>query len=257
MDQVRRMTTLSVGLFLSACVGVFVAPAAHAQIGLPSTDAVTDAVGDTTEQTTDTVTSTVGDLTDEAEETVEETIDDPGSVPDRVTDVVDDVNEDIPGGPVTDPVKDVVNGVGNTIDEATGGTGSGPLPGTDSPGRSNFGTDPNERRDRNGSSGSDRVLGRGAGTGSTLGSLSPDGIVGALLVTSDESPPAVELTTVGPSFGERAAQIAVEAAKRLAFPMLLLALVGMFLAFHGRVGRKDPKLALAAVDPEQNFVDFR
>jgi hypothetical protein len=247
----RWITTLGASLCISACLGIFAAPAAHAQMGLPNTDAVTDAVGDTTEE----VTGTVGDITDEVDETVDETVEDPGSVPDRVTDVIDDVNEDIPDGPVTGPVKDVVDGVSNKIDDATGGTGTPPLPGKDRPGRETLGNGRTDR-DRNGSSGADRVLGRGAGTGSGAGALSPDGFLGALSVANIESPPAVEFSTTGPSFGQRAAEIAVEVAKKLAFPMLLLALVAMFLAFHGRVGRKDPKLALAAVDPEQNFLDF-
>jgi hypothetical protein len=252
MTQKRRITTLGAALCISACLEIFVAPAAHAQIGLPNTDAVTDAIGDTTDE----VTGTVGDVVDEVEETVDETVEDPGSVPDRVTDIIDDVNEDIPDGPVTGPVKDVVNGVSNTIDEATGGTGAGPpLPGTDRPGRDTSGNDPRDRRDGRSSGRPDRVLAGNPNSGFSL--VPPDGFIGAVTLGSVEAPPVVELTTSGSSFGERAAQIAVEVAKRLAFPMLLLALVGMFLAFHGRVGRKDPKLALAAVDPEQNFLDFQ
>lgn len=43
------------------------------------------------------------------------------------------------------------------------------------------------------------------------------------------------------------AHAVVPAAKRAAFPAVLLALVVLFLAFQNRVDRRDPKLALAPV----------
>ncbi|MGH2807474.1 MAG: hypothetical protein ACRDKT_09370 [Actinomycetota bacterium] len=250
MKKLRRTTTLGAMLLALASIGIFAAPAVQAQVGLPTTDGVTDVIDDTA----DTVTGTVGGAGDEVDETVEETVEDPGSLPDRVTDTVDDITEEVPDNPVTGPIKDVVNEVGNTVDESTGGTGTPPRPGKN--GSIDGTREPRHNRDRD-RSGSDRVL----GTGTTdapinAGILSPDGFAGALILDTTSGAPRVELEPAGPSFGERAAQIAVEAAKRLAFPMLLLALVFMFLAFHGRVGRKDPKLALAAVDQEHNFLDF-
>ena len=63
--------------------------------------------------------------------------------------------------------------------------------------------------------------------------------------------------SVDRSLLDRAAEFAGEVAAKLAFPMALLVMVGAYLVLHGRIGRKDPKLALAPVDAEQELLTFQ
>lgn len=49
----------------------------------------------------------------------------------------------------------------------------------------------------------------------------------------------------------------IEAARRLAFPLMLLALVVGYVVFQNRIDRKDPKLALAALDQDPDLLSFR
>jgi hypothetical protein len=56
---------------------------------------------------------------------------------------------------------------------------------------------------------------------------------------------------------ERIGDAALEAARRLAFPLALALIVAAFLAIQGRFDSRDPKLALAPVDAEQGHLSFR
>jgi hypothetical protein len=50
--------------------------------------------------------------------------------------------------------------------------------------------------------------------------------------------------------------VAVEAAKNAAFPLLLVALVFGFLMVQNRIDSRDPKLALAPVDSDYDLLSF-
>ena len=68
--------------------------------------------------------------------------------------------------------------------------------------------------------------------------------------------PTARPTTAEPGALDRVAEIVREAAKQLAFPLALTLIVAGFLALQGRLDRRDPKLALAPVDSEQDFLSF-
>ena len=79
-------------------------------------------------------------------------------------------------------------------------------------------------------------------------------LVGASTVTSSD----VQFSSGSSSgsFIDSAGRAAIEAAKTLAFPLALAALVVGFLMVQGRIGRKDPKLALAPVDTIEETLSF-
>jgi hypothetical protein len=62
--------------------------------------------------------------------------------------------------------------------------------------------------------------------------------------------------SAGSSMIERIARSAADVAERLAFPMLLALAVGAFVLLQNRVDRKDPKLALAALDADEELLGF-
>lgn len=70
---------------------------------------------------------------------------------------------------------------------------------------------------------------------------------------------ATEPTTDDGIIGEvihQIGRVAAEAVQRAAFPLTLALLVGAFLMVQNRVDRRDPKLALAPVDSEQELLTF-
>ncbi|MBW3594604.1 MAG: hypothetical protein KY391_03415, partial [Actinobacteria bacterium] len=60
----------------------------------------------------------------------------------------------------------------------------------------------------------------------------------------------------GNSFFADAGRVAAAAAKALAFPLALALLVVGFLVVQGRIGRSDPKLALAPVNAREETLTF-
>ncbi|HEV3475447.1 MAG TPA: hypothetical protein VG602_08780 [Actinomycetota bacterium] len=48
-----------------------------------------------------------------------------------------------------------------------------------------------------------------------------------------------------------------QAVQDFAFPLLLIAVVSVFLGIQSRIDRRDPKLALAPVDSRHDVVEFR
>ena len=69
----------------------------------------------------------------------------------------------------------------------------------------------------------------------------------------------VTLTAPPPreTFLTQLADAAVDATKKLAFPLGLALMVGAFLMVQGRIDRKDAKLALAPIDSEQDLLSFQ
>jgi hypothetical protein len=60
----------------------------------------------------------------------------------------------------------------------------------------------------------------------------------------------------GTSPWAQALEGAARLAQKVAFPMILAAIVAGFLVVHNRVDRHDPKLALAPVDQDQEVLYF-
>jgi hypothetical protein len=102
-----------------------------------------------------------------------------------------------------------------------------------------------------GGSGNQPPAGPGGGrTGSPEGRLTGPAFPGSGLTTPVDVPstPTAFKDQPGP-FG-RIGEAAVEAAKRLGFPLALAVIVMAFAMFQNYLDRKDPKLALAPVGPE-------
>lgn len=59
-----------------------------------------------------------------------------------------------------------------------------------------------------------------------------------------------------PGLFDRVGEVSVEVAKKLAFPLALLLLVAGFLVIHNRIDRKDPKLAHAPVNADNDSLSF-
>jgi hypothetical protein len=189
----------------------------------PVTDV--DCVVDKAKDVVDDAPETV----EEVEETVEEVVSDPeGSVEKIVSDTKDAVNDTVketvqpPDAPDSD-----VSGV--DVPE-----GSSPGPDTSEKVRDDRARRPNK------SSGSRGQQAERAGT-----TRLPAGERN-LVVASSET-----VSRVGPvAQGEPESGDLAEAARRFAFPLLLMALVAGYLFFQQRVDRRDPKLALAPMDTD-------
>ncbi len=237
----------------------------------PITGPVGDAVGDVTDtvgDTVDEVGDTVEDTVDEAEDTVEETVDE---VEDAVEEVEDTV-EDGTGGitdPVTDPEPDPgpEDGSPSGRAEAAGNDGgtSGPAPtgGQDTPSAGSSGPLPGSGADRAAASEADR-LARAPSSEPLRGATPGDHArtepqIDADPITRIVGDLARELagTDDGAGLLESLRRIAVEAARHAAFPLLLALLVAGFVAVQGHVDNKDPKLAEAPLDAQQDLLSFK
>jgi hypothetical protein len=281
-----QLAALTAAVFVA--MAFLMAPTAMAQIGGLG-DGVGDTAGGATGGATDTVNETVGGATDTVNETV-------GGATDTVNETVggatDTVNETVGGA--TDTVNEAVGGGSGSGEESSSGTGPAGSKGTTSqsagglsaaggdgsgPGRNNnddirvvngipVPADATVIKLPNGevvvipgNAGGDiegrKVFGNGNLPKEVLVALNglTDGFAGAgaatPLATADPSSPE------GPTFLDNASRLAAEAAKKLAFPTTLALIVVAFLMVHGRVGRRDPKLAQARVEAHEDALTFR
>ena len=81
-------------------------------------------------------------------------------------------------------------------------------------------------------------------------------------LTSLDGVSATEGSETSPVLGpastlERISRGLKDAAERFAFPLVIAVLVGGFLLLHGRLDRKDPKLASAPIDSRDDMVMFQ
>jgi hypothetical protein len=220
---------------------------AHAQL-----DDVVDTVDDTVDGVTDEVEDTVGTVTDTVDDAVDPD-EDPEKGPvqetiDTVTKAVDEVS----GGetePVTDVVRKTTKETIGPIDQEIGGGVNDLLEGQ-APGISRGSTDGSlantsvlsRIRDRNAASA------REQGGAGTVDAPATGGAPEELLPTQ----PNIDVQPSG-SIVEQAEQIARE----VAFPLFLLLMVGAFLAIQSRWDKRDPKLALAPLDLDDQYLSFR
>jgi hypothetical protein len=243
------------------------------------TQPVTDAV--------DAVTGGIGEVVDEVTGGVGETVDGVvdevtggggtvGGVVDEVTGgggvggVVDDVTDGVTG-PVEEAL-DTVNGavdevggqLGNTAGEVAGRVGDA-VDGLTGNGSVAPGAEPNVPGETGTTiAGGGRTPGTRddvAGLRTALdaaAAVSPDGFYGSGAAAALPVPTvAGSPTDAGtPSLVERIARSAADVAERIAFPLLLAFLVGGFVLVQNRLDRKDPKLALAALDAEEDLLGF-
>ena len=259
-----------------------------------TTDTVNNTVNETTGSTTDTVNDTVGSTTNTVGDTAGSA---GGTVGDTTGNVTGGGGSDGGGsgtGTVTDTVGGVTGTTETVTGGGVGGITSGGGSGSgDSVSGSGSGSGSTSASQNQSGSGSGTIAGPGPTTttitlpdGSTIevpvltggtidgrkiftsdsvGGLSPDAAAlrGMLagFVESDSVAGDVSRTVTGSesgtSFLDDAARAAAQAARKLAFPMTLVIIVGIFVLGHGRIGRKDPKLMLAPVDNEEETLTFR
>ncbi|MDQ3953188.1 MAG: hypothetical protein M3279_09545 [Actinomycetota bacterium] len=241
---------------------------------------LTDDVGEVVDGATDVVDDvTGGDTGDVVDDVVDDVTGGAGDVVDEVTDpegpvggVVDDVTD--PDGPVGGVVDDVtgeagnnagkvvdsvVDKVGGVLDDVAGGLpGSPDAPGIPKPKVPGLdpvtetGTDP-------GGAGPTRTPEEAAALGERIAATVPaDGFAANVLAASEtaaaSAPPTRDVPE--PSLVQQIAQSISDVAQRIAFPLLLAAAVGAFVVAQNRVDRKDPKLALASLDADEDLLGF-
>jgi len=245
----------------------------------------TGAVGDTTGSAGDT-TGAVGDTTGSAGNIVSDTT---NTVGDAVTDAGNTV-----GNAVTDTGNTVGNAVGGdtggTVSGATGSLGGSIKTTTNDAGSTikSTGNKAAATADEAGSNfdgilgrksgssydvpgmksndtrfGATKVKGREfwnirgmSGTGATFVGQGFAAFAPSILSTSQLGDLASQTRLLsGPSLAE-VARAAQEAIKQFTFPIALTLMVVAFMLGQGRVDRKDPKLALAAVDTDEDMLSF-
>jgi hypothetical protein len=190
---------------------------------LPQTvaDPVT-AVQDTVDQTTATVEETAA--------TVNKTVE---PVTDAVKGVLGQVPDPPDPGVIDDPTGILPGVLGSTVTQpsgpgATKSGGNGTTNGT--------------------GGGNPRTAGGGAVSPSSFGRgpvIGPVSIAAPIFLTAADSQ-----TIPRRGLFDRFGTLAIEAAKELAFPLALALIVLLFVAVQNRIDRKDPKLALAPVEPD-------
>ena len=224
-------------------------------------------VGETVGEVGGSVGGTVGEVGGSVGDTVKDT---GGSTGDAVSGPGGDAIKDVTGT-VGDTVKDTSGSVGGTVKDTSGSAGQSIDGATDSilgdgtKGDREHGSTKDGKKDRTGAgkgkdqkqSGQvgaqgDSVFGEGAfGFGTrvpaiTLGSAGSQELAGGQVAAFAPEPLNLGALT----------EAAVEAVKKFAFPILLSFLVAAFMLIQDRVDRKDPKLALAAVDTDQEWLSF-
>ncbi len=272
--DVTRFATMTYALLL-ACFLVLAAGPAYAQ--LPD---VGNAVGDVLDgggskddggSTNDggslpggSLTDTVGDvLNDDGENTSSGSDDDGTSSGSLLDDVVKTIDN------TTDPVKDTADGGAETLDKATGGATGGYYDGisgsvdstldgtgnvvnkiTHNDGKKGTATR-SQTHNRTSFSDDSDVFGKrfeAALAADQKRRLADAAAIAAKTVAVADQPEENVVQQIG--------RVAAEAAEQMAFPVILLLMVGAFLVGQNRVDRRDPKLALAPVDLDADLLSF-
>ncbi len=177
-----------------------------------------------------------------AQDTVEDTVEDgKGAVEDTTADVEETVKDAT--GDVKERVTDTIQDTVGTPDDTKPDPVTGP--------EVSSGSEAGDRADRVGGTklGSRSRTKEGSGS---EGSSSGRGVPGRISSLAASRAASAETDTVGPiaqSAGPGGSDLA-EAAQLFAFPLVLSALIGLFLLLQNRVDGRDPKLALAPLDTE-------
>ena len=262
IDRMGRKRALT-GLTLIA-VGALTLLAPATAFALPS---VTDTIGSGTSTVGSAVDSTTETVTGPVKDTVESSGNAVGTVVDKTGDAVDQVS---PGTPVGSTKKIVENTAKKTA-EAIGGAKET----ADGVGGAIFNPDLSiknplgKKRDGRGShkektaaqqkTAAAQVQAALAERSDKVTSDAKDAALANLERNRREQGTPVALTAPPPreTFLTQLADAAVEATKKLAFPLGLALMVGAFLMVQGRIDRKDAKLALAPIDSEQDLLSFQ
>ena len=270
----RKRALLGLTVMAVAALTVLAPASAFAQT-VPN---VTDPVG----STVDTVTggsgnasgsssggnTTGGTVTDPVTDAVDKTTDGVGTVVDNTGGAVDNV---APGEPIGG-TKKVVEEVSNRTDETvnTVGGSAGDL-GTGVLNPVLNAKSPKADRDGDGRVSKNERVAASQQRKNTVGGTAAERSQKAASQAKDRTLAAIEkdrrhqgtapVSAIAPppreTFLTQLADAAVEATKKLAFPLGLALMVGAFLMVQGRIDRKDAKLALAPIDSEQDLLSFQ
>lgn len=184
----------------------------------------------------------IDETVDSLEQTVDETAGSEGGTVDQTTDPVDDILEGRTS-PLDRPLKETAGLVGAVIDSILGGP------------------DKSRRAERDG----DRVAGGRGNPIDRVRSAVTDGFAAVVASASTTAPRSAgnsaalgaEAVVTGKSPLEQLIQNIGDVLPRIAFPIALLILVAAFIVIQGRVDKSDPKLALAPIDVDQEYLSFR
>lgn len=279
-----RLATMTYALLL-ACFLALVAAPAHAQLPLDPVGTVGDVVngggtsgggssgggggggGTGSTDPTGGLTGTVGDvLNDDGKNSSSDTgSDEPSGDGGLIGGVIDTVEKTT--SPVKDPVKETVDNGTQTLDDTSGGLTEGYLGGVtgtvdktlDDPEKTvkkvlsgDKGKDSSPKtRAKGDATGNEDVFGKQfqAALDADQKRRAADAIaIRATSAAVAEEPEANVVQQIG--------RVAAEAAEQMAFPVILLMMVGAFLIGQNRVDRRDPKLALAPVDLDADLLSF-
>lgn len=184
---------------------------------------------------------------------------------DPVTQIVETIDKTT--DPVKEPVKEIVDKGSATVDDSSGGLTGGYVGGitgavdntVDGPGKVGDKTIKNDKRstDRK----STNRLSRTSPIEEVFGEKFQAALeadqkrrmldAAAVRATSDATVDEPDGSVV-----QQIGRVAAEAAEQMAFPVMLLLMVGAFLLGQNRVDRRDPKLALAPVDLDADLLSF-
>ncbi|HXF36326.1 MAG TPA: hypothetical protein VNO17_03990 [Actinomycetota bacterium] len=171
----------------------------------------------------------------------------------EATDTVEDAATRVEGAveEVRGTVEELIGDGGGTAPVADPEPTSGPDPAVDDSRSSRdetaSGAAPDEERGRDEGGGREPPPRRGAMV--RAGTSGPPGIP----VPLDASPGPGG----GPALPRDPLGSLVDGARRVAFPVVLLLLLGVYLALGGSIGRRDPKLAAAPLDRTEASASFR
>jgi len=221
---------------------VFVLTAAPALADCPVTDVtclpetLADPVTAVTDATTE-VAATASGAVDQAAATAEQAAaavtDQANQVVEPVTDAVKGIVGQIPDPPdpgsIDDPTGLLSDVLGSTVTQPSGPDATGP-------GGSAPATSPGAAKSGSAGSAGRSILGRGPLIGPVPGPIPAD--------------PAASIAIPQQGLFDRIGSLATQAAKALAFPLVLAVIVLLFVAVQNRIDRKDPKLALAPIAPD-------
>jgi hypothetical protein len=281
-EKAHPRSAAGVLVLLSTAIIAFpFASAAYAQVG-QVVDAVGDAVSDTTGQ--------VGDTVGEVGGTVGDAVGDTGGAGGDAVEEAGSEAGDAVGGDAGETVKDTTDGVGQTVKDTTGQVGntiggiSEEVGETTGEGGGTVGTVVKKIGGEVGD-GVDELLDDPLpGSGSAFPDLSPFGAVTPSFFGAGSNSAGERTLSLGNLFGEAnriddlnlstgdlvgtAPDVpdpvgfegflgdVTEAARQFAFPLALTVLVIAYMLVQGHFDRRDPKLAIAIVDSEDDLLSF-
>lgn len=251
--RTRLLSAISATTLVLALIVAFAHPAL-AQI--PGVDETVDSVKDTVDDTADTAGDTAGGVGD----TVGDTVDDAGETVGDAVDGVGDTVGDTVGGDTGAALDDAIDGVGGTIKDTAddaGGTAGGTVGSVEDAVKGseaengtegNPGTSDPSNPDGSNPSGENGANGDRAGSSDEAGGGSEGGF--------DSRSEPVSGTLTSPDSLREFAELIIEQAARFAFPLALAIAVAIFLAIQARIDSRDPKLAMALVEPLDDHLSF-